>query len=282
MPGPDARRLHRPRQPDERARRTTATPRLARARRRRADAAGDPRRVGPLVHQRHGGHRDGARRARSTTSRLPRRALRRPVPRAGRSRARRRDRRIVKPTWVGLDADSWGIDHGTWSVLVHASPRPTPGLQLSINATKPSTITSSSAPRSRRCASGCARSSAAATSCTTCGASTGPTRRGVRLGRRFDDAVATVMTERPGGCPPAEPPRLRAGPPTPDHFIPLLYVAGLAAAAGEHAHVLVDGYAMGRSRWVSTPARRRRAGAGGRRRRAGAPRTSRRTRRTSL
>ena len=55
------------------------------------------------------------------------------------------------------------------------------------------------------------------------------------------------MADRPGDAARRSPtPRdFDAAVPTPDHFIPLLYLAGLGAAADSGTDVLVDGYTYG-------------------------------------
>ena len=148
---------------------------------------------------------------------------------------------VVHPTWVGADVDSWGIDHGTWSVLVHAFPDASiPVVQLSINADKPLDyhleLGAKLAPlrRARR-----AHRRPAATSCTTCAAMDWKLADdGYDWAQRFDEDAQ----ERACSTDPTEFATLDAhrdfghAVPTPDHFIPALYLAGLAGASAEPGH----------------------------------------------
>jgi 4,5-DOPA dioxygenase extradiol len=154
----------------------------------------------------------------------------------------------VKPVWCGLDRDQWGLDHGAWSVLAHLYPvADVPVVQLSINALKPLDYH------------------------VALGRKLAPLRaRGIlvvasgnvvhNLGRiawdrpdaafdwaeRFDDAAVRQMAEAPGDALRlVEHADYAQAVPTPDHFIPLLYLAGMAAEAGAPLDALVRGYAMG-------------------------------------
>ena len=154
---------------------------------------------------------------------------------------------VVKPHWVGLDYDQWGLDHGTWSVLAHLYPAAdVPVVQLSINALKPLEYHLDLATR------------------------LAPLRdRGIGIlgsgnvvhnlrrvqwdrsdaafdwAERFDDAVVEQLSDHPSEIlKVTEHPDYQLAVPTPDHFIPLLYFAGLAAEEGA-ALALLRGYAMG-------------------------------------
>jgi 4,5-DOPA dioxygenase extradiol len=155
---------------------------------------------------------------------------------------------VVKPTWVGLDHDTWGIDHGTWSVLVHAYPDANvPVVQLSINAAKPLEyhleLGAALAPLRERgvlvVGSGNIVHNLGAMDWRA-------PEDGTPWAHRFDERARELLTSSPGDILTLrDHGDYRLSVPTPDHFIPMLYLAGLAGAAGQAADVLVDGYAYG-------------------------------------
>lgn len=154
---------------------------------------------------------------------------------------------IAKPVWVGLDRDQWGLDHGTWSVLAHMYPAAeVPVVQLSINALKPLDYHLELAAR------------------------LAPLRdKGILIvasgnvvhnlrridwnqrhaaydwAQRFDDAVCEQLAvDPPNILRMTEHKDYAAAVPTPDHFIPLLYIAGLADRV-QPLRAVVRGYSFG-------------------------------------
>ena len=155
---------------------------------------------------------------------------------------------LAHPDRVGGDSDSWGLDHGTWSVLVHAFPdADIPVVQLSLDTRK---------PLDWHLALGAKLAALRERGILVIGS--GNVVHNLRAidwhqpdgafdwSRRFDERVRELMAEAPHGIPGlASHPDYRMAVPITDHFLPLLYVAGLAVAAQRPARTLVDGYAYG-------------------------------------
>ena len=155
---------------------------------------------------------------------------------------------LVHPTWVGTDVDSWGIDHGTWSVLTHAFPdADVPVVQLSLNAYKPLDYHLDLGARLAGLRDRGVLIVASGNVVHNLGAMD-PRQPGAGFdwAHRFDEDVLTVLHDRPGDAAALrEHADYRLAVPTPDHFLPLLYVAGLTAEAGESPTTLVDGVEYG-------------------------------------
>lgn len=154
----------------------------------------------------------------------------------------------LAPLPVHLDTEQWGLDHGTWSVLTHVFPdADVPVVQLSIDGRQPLSWHLDLATR------------------------LAPLRdRGVMVvgsgnvvhnlgrmdwsqpdgafdwARRFDGHVRDLLLTRPEDIASAEDhPDFRSAVPTPEHFLPVVYLAGLSVAAGTPLTVLTEGYGYG-------------------------------------
>jgi 4,5-DOPA dioxygenase extradiol len=159
-----------------------------------------------------------------------------------------RVRELLAPVKVQLD-QSWGLDHGTWSVLVHAFPDAgIPVVQLSMDGTKPA-----------RFHYELGRQLAPLRNDGVLIVGSGNVVHNLMLmqrrdgapafdwARRFNEMVRAALVsgghqalidfERMGDD-------ARQSVPTPEHYLPLLYIAALQAE-GETMAFIVDGYEAG-------------------------------------
>ena len=155
---------------------------------------------------------------------------------------------VVRPGLIELDLDSWGIDHGTWSVLAHVFPAAdVPVLQLSIHTDAPLAyhleLGACLAPLRERGVF-ILGSGNVVHNLRRIDWSYGD--RGFDWSDRFDTHVRALMTSDPAALADVEQhPDYRMAVPTAEPFLPLAYLAGLCSAAGEAALPFAEGRTLG-------------------------------------
>jgi 4,5-DOPA dioxygenase extradiol len=155
---------------------------------------------------------------------------------------------LLRPTWCGADHDTWGLDHGTWSVLAHMFPSAdVPVVQLSIDATK---------SPADHVALGAALAPLRDRGVLIVGSGNvvhhlgmlDPSRpeSGFEWAHAYDEAAREIMETRPSDIDELfQHDHHQRAAPTPEHLLPLFYIAGAAAASGTAASARNVGCALG-------------------------------------
>lgn len=138
---------------------------------------------------------------------------------------------LLNPVTVVSDDSQWGLDHGTWSVLAHLYPdADVPVVQLSINASLPIVDHMNIG---RRLAPLCDEgvlvlgSGNVVHNLSRINWSAGDS--GHDWADRFDEYIAHVMETSPSSLHESiHHPDWKTAVPTPEHFLPLAYITGIA------------------------------------------------------
>ncbi len=155
---------------------------------------------------------------------------------------------VLAPLGVVHDDSAWGLDHGTWSVLVHMYPgADVPVVQLSIDATLGfddhvrigASLEALRAEGVLILGSGNLVHNLGRIDWT-------DDEGGHRWAEDFDAWAREVLADDPVRLAGArERTDFALAHPTPDHFVPALYVAGIAGASGGAARIVTGGCALG-------------------------------------
>ena len=169
-----------------------------------------------------------------------------PAPGDPQLAARVRD--LLTPVDVQLD-QSWGLDHGTWSVFVHAFPdADVPVVQLSIDATQPAQFHYDLGKRLAPLRDEGVLIIGSGNVVHNLGViNWNPGAAPFDWARRFNEQVRDCLTRRDHGPLIAYEscgPDARMAIPTPEHYLPMLYCIG-SQEEGEAVSFAVDGLELG-------------------------------------
>ena len=155
---------------------------------------------------------------------------------------------LVQPDVVALEDSAWGIDHGTWSVLAHMYPHAdVPVVQLAIDATRPleyhMDLGAKLAPLMSEGVLILASGNVVHNLRQIAWDGEG---RGYDWAQRSDDEAHRLMSNEPDSLGTVRTSDdFDLAVPTPDHFLPLAYVAGLASATNAAVSTFARGCTMG-------------------------------------